>query len=310
MKPWNSEIRSYGQTRGLLARLREASQLARKTRQSMQSIQAEVKRVIEQCQIAERITTAKTGVKLHGLKTLEIGVGQLPRQTIYFARNNDVTGIDLDVLPQGFDPAGYLHLASHSGTGRALKTLVRKLSGFDRRYNQVIARQLGLANPPPFKLQQMDACELEFPDNSFDFVYSFDVFEHLPDPPRVLAQVQRVLNPGGVLMAYIHLYTCDSGHHDLRVYLPGRGDLPHWAHLRPAMQNSVQTYVVLNRLRLGEWRTLFETELPGTSFDLITLETDQHVRDALPRLRTMGELKEFTDEELLTDRIIAVWKKP
>src|SRR5215813_11485586 len=108
--PSDSEIRSYGSARGFSSRLREAFQLVRKTRQSWEKTEAEVRRVIEQCRIAENIVTEKTGAKLQGLNTLEISVGQLPRQTIYFAAKNDVTGIDLDYVPRGFDPAGYFRL--------------------------------------------------------------------------------------------------------------------------------------------------------------------------------------------------------
>lgn len=307
--PSNSDIRSYGSAKGFAARMREAFQLVRKTRQSWARIDAEVRRVIEQCRIAENITTEKTGVKLQKRKMLEIGVGQLPRQTAYFAVHNDVTGIDLDIVPRGIDPLGYLRLMQSSGPGRMLKTAARKLSGFDLRYARTMCRELGINRLPRFTIAQMDAVNLKFPNDSFDFVYSFDVFEHLPDPALVLRQVKRVLRPGGVLLAYIHLYTCDSGHHDLRVYLPGRGNLPFWAHLRQTTQSQIQTYVTLNRLRLGDWRRIFDIELPGTSFSPITLETDQQVRDALPGLRAAGELADYTDEELLADRIIAVWKK-
>jgi SAM-dependent methyltransferase len=310
VKANDAEIRSYAQTHGPLHRFREAWLLARKTRQSWENTNAEVKRVIDQCRIVEKITTQSTGLKLHGLRALEIGVGQLPRQTACFAANNDVTGIDLDVLPRGFDPIGYWKLARSNGIGRALKTLGRKLSGFDRHYNREICRQSGLERLPSFKLFQMDAGQLQFEDGSFDWVYSFDVFEHLPDPAGVLRQVKQVLRSGGVFSAYIHLYTCDSGHHDLRIYLPGRGDLPHWAHLRPATRAAVQTYVFLNRLSLQQWRAIFDAEMPGTTFTLIKVETDQSVCDALPALREKNELDDYKDEELLSDRIIAIWKKP
>lgn len=41
---------------------------------------------------------------------------------------------------------------------------------------------------------------LPFPDASFDTVLSFQVFEHVEDPDRYLAEVRRVLAPGGTLM--------------------------------------------------------------------------------------------------------------
>jgi SAM-dependent methyltransferase len=38
---------------------------------------------------------------------------------------------------------------------------------------------------------------LPFNDGSFDIVFSFDVFEHIPDSDAHLAEVRRVLRPGG-----------------------------------------------------------------------------------------------------------------
>jgi ubiquinone/menaquinone biosynthesis C-methylase UbiE len=49
----------------------------------------------------------------------------------------------------------------------------------------------------PAKLRIMDAQQLEFPDASFDLVYSFHALEHIPDPVRALAEMARVLRRGG-----------------------------------------------------------------------------------------------------------------
>jgi SAM-dependent methyltransferase len=46
---------------------------------------------------------------------------------------------------------------------------------------------------------EMDATRLSFPDASFDLVYSFNVFEHLPDPAATFAEIKRVLRPGGLV---------------------------------------------------------------------------------------------------------------
>ncbi len=48
-------------------------------------------------------------------------------------------------------------------------------------------------------VREMDATRLQLPDASFDLVYSFNVFEHLPDPAATFDEIVRVLRPGGVL---------------------------------------------------------------------------------------------------------------
>lgn len=46
-------------------------------------------------------------------------------------------------------------------------------------------------------LRQGDATALDFPDNSFDFVYSFHALEHIPDFRRALREMHRVLTKDG-----------------------------------------------------------------------------------------------------------------
>ena len=49
-------------------------------------------------------------------------------------------------------------------------------------------------------LVQGDSEHLPFPDQSFDVVYCCDSFHHYPAPAAVLAEVGRVLVPGGVFL--------------------------------------------------------------------------------------------------------------
>ena len=43
----------------------------------------------------------------------------------------------------------------------------------------------------------MDATSLQFPDNSFDKIYSLHTIEHIPDVKAVFQEIARVLRPGG-----------------------------------------------------------------------------------------------------------------
>ena len=61
---------------------------------------------------------------------------------------------------------------------------------------QNIARAVGIDNAA---FQAGDAVNLPFEDNSFDVVHFHNVLMHIPDTQAVLAEVRRVLKPGGVV---------------------------------------------------------------------------------------------------------------
>ncbi|NUQ26181.1 MAG: methyltransferase domain-containing protein [Saprospiraceae bacterium] len=45
-----------------------------------------------------------------------------------------------------------------------------------------------------------NALALSFPDNTFDLIISVDVIEHVGQPAQMVAEIQRVLKPGGVAL--------------------------------------------------------------------------------------------------------------
>ena len=107
-----------------------------------------------------------------GARVLEIGVGAGTDHMQFARAGAELTGIDL--------------------TPRSVELTSERL------------RQEGFT--PDVRL--MDAERLDFPDGSFDAVYSFGVLHHTADPARAFAEVRRVLRPGGRFVGA--LYNRDS----------------------------------------------------------------------------------------------------
>lgn len=53
-------------------------------------------------------------------------------------------------------------------------------------------------------LRQMDALNLSFPDDSFDYVMAFHVVSVVPDATKLLDEARRVLRPNGTLVVINH----------------------------------------------------------------------------------------------------------
>jgi SAM-dependent methyltransferase len=116
-----------------------------------------------------------------GSKVLEIGCG-LGTDGAQFAKAGaDYTGVDL--------------------TEAAVELTRRRFGLFDL----------------PGKFQTADAENLDFPDESFDLVYSHGVLHHTPDTAKAIREVHRVLRPGG--HAIVMLYHRNSYNYRVNISL-------------------------------------------------------------------------------------------
>lgn len=84
---------------------------------------------------------------------------------------------------------------------------------------RALASEQGLENV------RFDICgdfDIPYEDNKFDVAITFDVLEHVADPRRSLAELQRVLKPSGVLFAVFPPYRGMFSHHlDYLTLAPG-----------------------------------------------------------------------------------------
>ena len=84
-----------------------------------------------------------------------------------------------------------------------------------------------------------DASELPFADDSFDVVTCLEALEFLPDPRGALAEMCRVLRPGGTLLTTIRI--------DTR-WMPNRA----WSELKDAARSSRRW--ICSRFRFAIWQ--------------------------------------------------------
>jgi len=120
----------------------------------------------------------------------------------------------------------------------------------------------------PVRFVRADATRLAFPDACYDVLVSRSAMEHIAPVERALAEMARVVRPGGVIHLRVDPYFWLRGCHKR-----GLVDIP-WAHARLTLEDfrrfvtesegaamaatrcaRLQT---LNRLTLGQWRPLIE----------------------------------------------------
>jgi ubiquinone/menaquinone biosynthesis C-methylase UbiE len=114
---------------------------------------------------------------------------------------------------------------------------------------------------------QSDAMALIFRDAMFDGCLCINVFEHVPDPRRALAEIVRVLTPGGwAYISFDPIWTTDTGSHFFHRVPEPWGHLVHGDERYARMMLAagaedleVTEYrTAMNRWRLSQFREVFD----------------------------------------------------
>jgi SAM-dependent methyltransferase len=168
---------------------------------------------------------------------LELGVGHGTHAQLLSPRCRSFTGVDL--------------------TATAARMTARRLRQFDL----------------PGRILQMDGEALGFSDGSFDYVWSWGVVHHSADTPRILAEIHRVLRPGGLctIMVYYRSWWHYHAFGLMRGLLRARWGGLH--HLRRAGADGAFTRYYTP----DEWRTL-----TGRLFEIASIRIYGLKSDILP----------------------------
>ncbi len=291
---------------GLRRRVQELVHLQRMHRRRAPTRAANI--VDEMAWLREQILD-RYGIELDGQRMLDIGGGQLLPAALYFAQTNDVVSIDQAFVPRPGEPTDYVRMLRRNGPVRTMKTLGRKALGVDRVFRNSLADLVDVEKLRNPTLWTADAADVDAEDESFDVVYSFSVFEHLDDPPAVVAEASRLLRRGGVAILHVHPFTSENGAHDPRVMSGDRRTLPLWAHLRPQHRELVASNAYLNEWGVDRWRELFASMLPGSDV-VLRGDDDPARRVQLAALQRTGELEGYNDDELLNADLYCFWQRP
>ncbi len=165
---------------------------------------------------------------------------EFTHQTESFARNRIATaaetlGVLVDLVPE--DPeVSWLEVAcGPAAISRALAAKVGRVQGVDltpamveKAREEAMAEGIGSA-----EFSVGDATSLEFEDGSFEGAVTRFSFHHIPAPQRVLAEMARVVRPGGWVIVSDLLTDEDADAQAWHQEIERLRDPSHWATMTP-----------------------------------------------------------------------------
>jgi SAM-dependent methyltransferase len=148
----------------------------------------------------------------------------------------ETLGVVVDLVP--VDPeARWVDLACGPGlVARAMAPRVASVRGFDLTPAMVekARSEAEAAEVENVDFEVGDATALDLPDGSFDGAITRFSFHHIPAPGRVLAEMRRVVRPGGWVVVSDFVTDDDAVAAAWREEIERLRDPSHWALLTPS----------------------------------------------------------------------------
>jgi len=183
----------------------------------------------------KKVVKNEFNFELRGKKILDIGCGQRYPFTYLFSKENDVVGIDLDVVLKSHSLRNYYSIISKNGLSRFIKTFLRSIL-FDWQYFRELSRLGDMGKKKNFDIKHMNAENLKFENDTFDFILSILSFEHFKNVEQCVKEIKRVLKKKGKFYITVDLYSKIHGGHETNPKKP-------WNHL---LNKNFKSNVYLN----------------------------------------------------------------
>ncbi len=219
------------------------------------------------------------------LRILDLANGRLrPQYTILRASGHQVYGIDMVNRPR------------FTGTDLAYRVA-----------RQIYAWRMGVSVQAAAAQTLVcgDVGRLPFPDNFFDLATSVAAFEHFLDVPAVVAELERVLRPGGLVWVLIHTFASPSGGHNVTFteiplrHLPEGVDA--WDHLR---KRRLPFHVPLNEWRKDQYLKTFARHFEVLKHYCLAREGEHLLTPEI-----QAELSDYSVDELTCGALVIVVRK-
>jgi SAM-dependent methyltransferase len=261
--------------------------------------------------LGRRWTGLRGRLRAHGFderagRLLEIGCGRAyPYTALFSSTGVRIVGTDIDTLwPNHLRPRKYLRWVRHHGVGRTLRRGIGDLV-LSRAYYPQLEASAGVGvDHRTVRLMTVNAASLAFRNASFDGAVSTAAFEHILDVPAAVAELARVLKPGGLADVEVHLFPSMTGGHDviLSNRVPPPKDFRVWGHLLDPTWRPPP--VPLNRWREAQFRAAFEEHFDILDRVVTSTHGAEYVTDDLLR-----QLAQYSREDLSNEFVAFVLRR-
>lgn len=236
-------------------------------------------------------------IPLEHASILDVGCGYHYPNVILFTENGlKIEG--LDIIEEFYRDDILVLLKRHKNPKYILKNLLRKY--YFKKYYLYLQQfaEIDSINHKHYRLTTYDGKKMPYPDNSFDFVISNAVLEHVEDVYSFASEIFRVTKEGGCVILNWHNYYSFSGNHldyELNRRYP-------WGHLTGELKERI----FLNKLKPEEVKEIFKS-----FFDKVWLyfmdeyhNTLRYDESSLPLCTESPHLFKWEAEKLLTPSLL------